>query len=147
MVGIPGSGKTTWIRHNLPRSVIRVSSDTIRIRIYGSRPKRLLRSKEALVWEKVASKLVRSLDRGNDTVLDTMGINRHMRAWIRMISKDSFRPVRLIAVFMDTPMKTALAHNKRRRARAPDPFVRRMAAGLEPPSKKEGFERIIRVKP
>jgi predicted kinase len=147
MVGIPGSGKTVWIKRNLPRSVIRVSSDPIRTSIYGRRPTRLLRSKEALVWEKVASKLVRSLDRGNDTVLDTMGINRYMRAWIRMISQDSFRPVRLIAVFMDTPLKTALAQNRRRGGKAPDSFVRRMTAGLEPPRKEEGFERIIRVRP
>jgi predicted kinase len=106
-----------------------------------------LRSRETKVWEKVASKLVRSLDCGNDTVLDTMGINRHMRAWIRMIARDSFRPVRLIAIFMDTQLETALARNRRRGGKAPDSFVRRMAAGLEPPRKKEGFERVARVRP
>jgi predicted kinase len=147
MVGIPGSGKTTWVRRNLPESVVRVSSEPIRNRIYGGRPRRLIRSKEALVWDEVRSKLVRNLDMGNDTALDTMGLNRYMRAWIRMIADDSSRPVRLIAVFMDTPLEIAIARNRRRKGMVPDSVVSRMAAGFEPPEKVEGFERIVRVRP
>ena len=49
-------------------------------------------------------------------------------------------------LYFDTPLEVCLERNRRRSRCVPEDAVRRMAARLEPPTRAEGFRRIVVVR-
>lgn len=146
MVGIPGSGKTTWISKNLGKHVMVVHTDLIRRNIYGYFPQELEDKLENKVWN-TAVKDVRSyLSEGFDAVLDSMALSVNFRSLlIHRIVGENRSKVNIIAVFLNTPLEVSLKRNKEREKVVNEDTIIRLLKYLEPPTKDEGFDLIIRA--
>ena len=148
MVGIPGSGKTTHARRELPRHVL-VSLDVIR---QDARARRLLINRyEAEVSPRdpslsggqraeyvLASDALRA---GRDVVIDDTNVTRKRReVHIRLGKKHG---ARIRAVFFIN-YGHAMKRNRRRTGRelVPEDVMRRFLVELRPPSVSEGIDEI-----
>jgi predicted kinase len=52
---------------------------------------------------------------------------------------------KLEALYFDVPMETCIQRNRGRQPAVPEKAIREMAERLEPPTKQEGFSRIVRI--
>jgi predicted kinase len=148
MVGIPASGKTTWIERNVPTSVARIRLDHIRHRTYGYDPIQLEASKEEKVWSRADLLLSKAIRAGHDVVVDSMALTNEWRQRILRVADEASRtPLEKIAIFLDTPVDLALLRNQNREKKVPDDSVREMHGHVRPPSKEEGFSNIVTVRP
>lgn len=148
MVGVPGSGKTTWISQNFGKDIKVVSTDLIRRQIYGYFPQELKDDLEKMVWDAAIEEVRSSLYADADTVLDSMALSAKFRSFlIHRIFEDKERNVEIIAVFMDTPLEISIKRNREREKVVNESTIRMLSKFLEPPSREEGFNRIIQICP
>jgi predicted kinase len=148
MVGIPASGKTTWIEGNLPTSVVRIRLDRIRRRTYGYDLFQLEASKEEKVWSRADLLLSKAIRAGHDVVVDSMALTNEWRQRILRVADEASRtPLEKVAIFLDTPVDLALSRNQNREKHVPDDAVREMKGHVRRPSKEEGFSKIVIVRP
>ena len=146
MVGIPGSGKTTWISRNLPADIRVVHTDSIRRGLYGYFPQELKDQLEEKVWDSAIRDVRWYLSTGTDTVLDSMALNASFRSHLIHRIFDAGRgSIEIIAVFLDTPLETAIERNNKREKVVKEATIRKLSEFMQPPSRYEGFDIIIRV--
>lgn len=143
MVGIPGSGKTTYARRYLGRA-LRLSLDDLRLMITGVAydPRY-----ESIVIGVGHAALDLMLSRArvwhHDILLDaTNATVDRRRFYIRMAEQYGLPTV---AVFVDCPLDVALARDRRRPDSVGEDVVRRYHSQLQPPTPEEGFAEVIHV--
>ena len=141
MVGIPGSGKSTWIRNNRKETWVVVSPDAILETQYNYQwtPERA-----AEAWAKSYQEFGRGLLAGQTMVWDATFTSSIMRSAILHTSKGAGFGVE--AIFCDTPIEICIERNQnRKREPVPDSTIQRMAENLQPPTTSEGFDRIEHI--
>jgi predicted kinase len=133
LVGIAGSGKSTWAKQSV------LSSDEIR---------RLLRDDPTdqtihrTVFRTMRDLLRRRLELGMPvTYIDATNLTRRERRPYIKIS--SMYGCEAEAVFFDTPLEICLERNRARQRNVPEQVLRTMAAKLQPPSTDEGFTTVV----
>ena len=151
LVGIQASGKTTFYRRRLAGRYLHVSLD-------NWRGKGNVRKRE---YEAILAGLRAAADSGGDklgVVVDntntTAETRRRYFEYAREFSRQSGRPVRVVAYFFDADLAGCLKRNEQRPAEAavgtpyhvPPPAIRRFHGLLQPPTRREGFERIFRAR-
>lgn len=146
VAGIPGSGKSTWIKQQIRKSkeeCVHISRDEIRFSLLEDNDSYFAREKE--VFEKFVNKIQHEINTGHlkTIYIDATHLNKKSRAKVlnRLDLKDSFFEI----VWFDVPLKTCLARNAIRTGRAlvPEETIIDMFRSIEPPTEDEA--KIIKI--
>ena len=145
MIGIPGSGKSTYARHlmNHLDNVVIHSSDSIRKELSGSEQETTI-NKE--VFSLLHRRMMIDLQHGKDVIYDATNLDvRNRRNIIRLV-RSQLKGVEIIAMVMDSDMEECKAFNLKRERVVPDHILNKMQKDYTVPSLDEGFDRIVLVK-
>jgi predicted kinase len=144
MCGVPGSGKSTWVRNNFP-DITPVSRDVIRFEILDERGGDYF-DYEDEVFDKFIRQIIGSLVADEITIADATHLNKKSRA--KVLNKVRKFADEIEAVMMDVHLITALERNDLREGRAfvPRGVIRRMYFQMETPMKEEGFDKITFIR-
>ena len=127
MIGIQGSGKSTFCREMLSDEFVRINLDTLKTRY----------REQALLAESIAA--------GKSIVIDNTNPTRADRA--RYIAAAKGNGYRVIGYFMQSILQDCIARNERRKGKAKVPVIAIAATSnkLEMPSVREGFDELYFV--
>ena len=144
MVGIPGSGKSTYVKKNYP-NIIPVSRDAIRFELLDERGGNYF-DYEDEVFEKFIAQIIGSLVGEEVTIADATHLSKKSRA--RVLSRVAQFADEIEAVIIDVPLETAFSQNDKREGRAwvKHGIIRRMWFSMEMPREEEGFTKITIIK-
>lgn len=137
LVGLPASGKSTWLAG---RSGV-LSSDAMRTLV---RDDETDQSIHGLVFKLMRDFLRYRLQLGAEvTYIDATNLTRkHRRPFVKMAQ---YAEASVEAVFFDTPLEECLRRNAARERVVPPEAITMFAARLQPPSHEEGFSLVQRV--
>ena len=146
MIGVPGSGKSTWIKKHNTGSVMVASSDAYidaQAEREGKTYNDLFKDHIKAANQHALHVAKQAFDLNLDLIWDQTNVSRKSRAPKLAMVPDHYEK---IAVVFDTPEPAEL---KKRLASRPSKtipanVIMGMASSLEQPSSDEGFDRIIR---
>jgi predicted kinase len=132
LVGLQGSGKSTFVQRSMLETHALVSKDLLRNNRNPSRRQLQL--------------VAAALDAGRSVVLDNTNASRAQRAEVIALARS--RGARVVGYWFDTDLEGCRARNARRegRARVPDVALHVTARILERPTPAEGFDALYRVR-
>jgi predicted kinase len=135
LIGLPGSGKSTWARRQ-PGGVL--STDDIRTLLSDDATNQSI---HGMVFATLRYLLRRRLElRVPVTYVDATNSTPHeRRAYIKL---SQWYDAQVEAVFFDTPVEVCKARNRLRDRVVPEWAIDMMAARLRAPSRDEGFDRV-----
>jgi predicted kinase len=133
-IGIPGSGKSTWIDRHLP-NVKRISMDRTRRELLGDEKDQ---SQNQHVFEVCQKELRDTLRSGESIVFDATSHTQKSRRMPLSAARDFFAWIKII--YFDVPLETALTRNASRVRKVPEEVIRQFYEELEDPEVYEGTE-------
>jgi predicted kinase len=135
LVGLPGSGKSTWARGH---GVAVLSTDEVRWLLSDDPTNQGI---HRAVFATIRALLRRRLElRRPTTYVDATNTTRHeRRAYIKLAE---LYDARAEAVFFDTHPEICKERNRNRDRFVPESAIDVMAARLSPPALEEGFESV-----
>lgn len=148
-IGLPGAGKSTYFAR---KGIVPLSSDLIRELLYDNAADQ--RHPE-WVFAALRELLRRRLAAGVETTyIDATNLTRLFRRPFVQIAREFGCAAE--AIFFDVPLEVCLERNRKRKNVPPGPArdarvvpedaLRRMARRVEPPTREEGFSRIVVVR-
>lgn len=137
-VGLPGSGKTAYFKQ---RGLPALSSDTIRLWLLDDESDQRA---PHLVFLALRSLLRMRLQLGRKTnYVDATNLTpRERRPYFELAGQYGYH---VHAIFFNVPLKICLQRNGQRPRQVPQSAIERMARKLVPPTRAEGFTRIVVV--
>lgn len=145
-VGLPGSGKTTYLKEYFPHHRY-FSADDVRQELFGDAS---LQGNPAEVWAIVHQRALNAINERADVVIDGTFVKRRDRQMLlSKLTSGEYTPSRVRCLVFSTPLLQCLAWNASRERVVPEQVIRRMAVQLEkdPPGRWEGFNHIELVDP
>ena len=142
MMGVPGSGKSTYAKNILKYGDIYVSRDEIRYSLLTDEDDYFAKENE------VIKTFIESIDKSlvmeeycGDVYADATHLSPKGRAQVlkQLKNKD-----RVSVIYLDIPLNVILERNAKRTGRAlvPEDVVRRMYNSIQLPTRAEGIESI-----
>jgi predicted kinase len=148
-IGLPGAGKSTYFAR---KGIVPLSSDLIRELLYDNagdqrHPEWVFAVLRDLLRHRLAAG-------AQTTYIDATNLSRYFRRSFLQIAREFGCAAE--ALYFDVPLEVCLERNRKRAsvltssardARVvPEDVLRRMARRLEPPTREEGFSRIVVVR-
>jgi len=134
MVGLPGSGKSTWAKK---RNGIICSSDDIRKNYYGDES---FQGDNKLVFQLLHEDIINNLKDGKDVIFDATNLNsKKRRSFLKSIEN---MKVEKTAVIMATSLEKCLEQNQKRSRNVPESVIYLMRESFSIPMIQEGFDQI-----
>jgi predicted kinase len=140
MVGIPGSGKSTYIKSKLADKIL-ICPDDIREELTGDASDQ---SQNALVWDTAYKRLHQALQNGKDVVFDATMVDKRSRKQPIKVARKYGVAVHAVAFPID--VSVAIDRQNKRDRKVSVDVIQRFADRFVLPSKSEGFETIVVVK-
>jgi len=150
LIGVPGSGKSTWIS-KAPvdwNNTVVASTDNYVEKIAKSRGKtysEVFKEVMPRAVHEMARTVTKAVEAGQDIIWDQTSTTVGSRRKKFNMLPDEYE---IIAVVFPTPDKVELARRlaSREGKILPDNVMRQMIAGWQEPTKEEGFDQIIYVR-
>jgi len=138
LVGLPGSGKSTWLEQIGAGAL---SSDTVRRWLADDETDQTIHDR---VFQTMRYLLRHRLQLGRPvTYIDATNLTPAERQPYIGIGRSYGCEVE--AVYFDVPLAVCRERNARRHRVVPEEALEKMAARLVPPSEAEGFDRVARL--
>ena len=141
MIGVAGSGKSTYLVNNPRPQEVVLSPDQYLVEQYNYQwtPERA-----AEAWAVEYQRFGRLILEQKELAFDAMFLSRIERSALVHIAKGA--GYELWAVCMITPLELCLERNQKRdREPVPDERIRQMHSRLRIPTQDEGFDQVIQV--
>lgn len=146
MCGIPGSGKSTYLKTRFIQPPVVISRDEIRFKIVKEDEEYFSHEKE--VYNEFINQIQTALKFEAEVFVDATHLNEGSRTKLLRSLGSSLKDVEVNVIWIKVPLEVALKQNENRkntRAYVPTSVIRRMNSQLTPPTKEEGFEHIYIV--
>lgn len=135
LVGVPGSGKTTYAKQRFP-GIVRIGSDDLRKKLFGTALTLRGHRQVHRILQRLAAARLRS---GKDVVIDCMNVTRtSRRVYFQLCPKGC----RVEAIYLETPLLQMIRNNRARTRQIPVIGIVWNRLRLRRPSYREGFDRI-----
>lgn len=142
MVGLPGSGKTTFA-HNIEKGAVVISSDIIRKELWGSEEKQ---GDNKIVFEELEKRVMENLAADKSVVYDATNIKAKKRKdFLYRLRK--IPNVNTVCMLMSVPYEQCLERNNERGRVVPEEVIERMYMNFEIPQIREGWNQINIIQP
>jgi len=148
-VGLPGAGKSTYFAR---KGIVPLASDLIRELLYDNagdqrHPEWVFAVLRDLLRHRLAAG-------AHTTYIDATNLSRYFRRSFLQIAREFGCAAE--ALYFEVPLEVCLERNRKRGSGlagsaqdarvVPEDVLRRMARRLEPPTREEGFSRIMVVR-
>ena len=144
LVGIPGSGKTTYAKNyvpHYPKHAIHLSSDKIRKELYGDES---IQGNPVEIFSLMQKRAVEALNDGYDVIYDATNITRKDRASIIGICP---KFVKIECHIIWAPIETCIERDAARERTVGKEVIDRMLKRFQAPFFDENIDEINIVKP
>lgn len=141
MVGIPGSGKSTYAKTKIDRRIKVVSSDAIRKELFLDESDQ---EHNDIVFQTLYERARNFLLDGKDVVIDATNSSVENRK--SALSHFSDLDIKRKAIVVETPIETCISYDKKRRRTVGEDVIKEFASTYAFPTKEEGFDDIIVIK-
>lgn len=137
MVGLPGSGKSTYAESNFRHIV---SPDRIRMDEFGVEFDPEI---EPEVWDLAFARVRERLARRDVVCFDATSVSRRRRAALLDLAAVAGAPA--VAVWVRTAPEEAWRRNQERGRTVPLEAFENLVAAFQPPTPEEGFAAVVEV--
>lgn len=140
LIGLPGSGKTTYAKECIDKNsnAIHISSDSIRKELYGDES---IKGNNEEVFSLMETRTIETLKNEKDVYYDATNMTRKDRAHIISVCKD----YEIRAVVVWSTYETCVERDKNRNRTVGEDVIKRMMKRFQAPYYDEGINDITVV--
>ena len=143
LIGIPGSGKTTYAKEHIEKNTntIHLSSDKIREELWGDEA---TQGDNNEVFTLMQNRTIEALNNGQTVIYDATNITRKDRSYIISLCP---KFVQVEAHIIWAPIETCIERDTARERTVGKAVIDKMLKRFQPPFYDEGFDEIKIIKP
>ena len=143
LVGIPGSGKTTYAKEYVKKynNTIHLSSDSIRAELYGDES---IQGNPGEIFSLMQKRAIEALNDGRDVIYDATNITRKDRSCIINLCP---KFVKIEAHIIWAPIEECITRDIKRERTVGKEVIDKMLKHFQAPFYDEGIDEITIIKP